>query len=531
MPNTPVQGDVRAAAIPGPGPSLSLAGLRADPDGGLKRVSDALAPMNHWQKLHLYRMIRGGCLEEMTEPVAKLLVEMINGRRSEHARRLWTGWFDPLLVRDDAVLHSGVRLPGCLHLADLGAWWFALSSRMEPQVRHVQQAVTRLSREQPLNEIFDSPLAWGWAEELRQGSLAVLAGLRARPAEAGAVLAEVTGYRAQLLRQEGIRQRDDVARSDIAVIEIALEAAPAWRARPPGGLHGEDPVDAARGMAGDGSCGPMGAALFALAALHRRDEPALGARLHEAFPLPVVRDGITGRLLLAAETLRAALHARSLAPAGAAAVDPGADGPAVPLKRFLDWHDLVRRLEPVAGDRERALVSQALRELGNTVHEGLVPALSRQLAALTAHGMPEPLIEQVGFVNDVQAQFAQRGILSPGKVWRAEDGGHVAAAFRQVAAVGTAEALGQLSRLARLADMLDTPIEITARDRSLASLVEVALRRSRTFDALEAALVGRVIEVSRAERKRGKWWLSRELIGLLEAADQFAGSPALLSRN
>ena len=513
------------AAAPTP-VHMALTDLPGGRDKSLKRVSDVLAPLDHVQKLQLYKMIRDGYLEDMAEPVARMLVGMLNGRRSEHARRVWTGLFDALILRDDAVLTSGVRLAGALHLADVSAWWFALAPRMGAQINRVQETVTRLAKEQPLNEIFASAEAQSWAEELRQRSLAVLARLRAAPAEATAFLNEVSGFRAEIVKRHGVRQREGVSRSDMEVMETILQAAPAWAGQPlPSLLHG-DPVRLALDMARRGDCKREGAAMFAVAGLHRRDDPVLASRLYEAFPTPVAKDAIIGRLLVAAETLKATLTGSFLNKPGlrvADAVDDR-DHPSSQLQRFLAWYDAVHALELDTTERERSLVHQAFRELSNAVYEDLVPVLARRIEALTMHSVLDPLIERVRFVNEFQAQLVRRGIVSSGKPWRADDGNHVATVFRRVSSSGSAEGLKALGQLADLAEMLSYPIEITALDIALAGVIEAALRQQKAFDASEVRLIDRVIAVSSDERKRCRWWVAPEVVTLLDAAEK-SGSP------
>ncbi|TWA74519.1 hypothetical protein FBZ82_101535 [Azospirillum brasilense] len=501
---------------------LSLSDLPGGRDNSLKRVSDVLAPLDHGQKLQLYKMIRDGYLEDMAEPVAQMLVTMLNGRRSEHARRVWTGLFDALILRDDSLLTSGVRLAGALHLADVSAWWFALAPRLEPLVGRVQETVARLAKDQPLNEIFASTEAQVWADELRQRSLAVLARLRATPAEATAFLAEVSGFRAQMLKRHGVRQREGVARTELERMATILLAAPAWVEQPlPSLLHG-DPVRLAREMVRRGDCTREGAAMFALAGLHRRDDAALAIRLFEAFPVAVAKDAIIGRLLVAAEALKATLTGSFLSKPGllvADAVDDR-DHPSAQLQHFLTWYDAVHALELDTTDRERNMVHQAFRELSNAVHEDLAPVLARRIEALTMHSVLDPLIERVRFVNEFQSQLARRGIVSSGKPWRAEDGNHVATVFRRLSSTGAAEGLRALGQLADLADMLSYPIEITALDIALAGVIEAALRQQQTFGASESRLIDRVIAVSSDERKRCRWWVAPEVVTLLDAAEK-----------
>ncbi|WP_207459956.1 hypothetical protein [Azospirillum sp. SYSU D00513] len=521
MLKSPTRKDTQSRNISLADPAAKSSSAPSITDGSLRRVSDLLAPLDHGQKFSLYRMIRDGSLEEMSEPVAQLLVQMLNGRRSEHARRLWTGWFDAVIVRDDGVFKNGVRWSHCVHLADAGAWWLTLSNRMEPEVRRVQDRVAELARNHPLNEIFASAEARIWAEELRVRSLAVLARLRANQAEAAQALSEATNARAQLLKQHGIRQRSGMSRSDLEMFQILLEAAPAWQDCPVQAIHHGDPVRPARDMVQRGDCGTVGAAYFAMAGLHRRNDPASARRLYRAFPLPQVKEAIFERLLFAADALDDALNKAFLdGPSATLALSREAgDHPAARFQEFLAWYDLIHGLELAATDREHGLVHHALRRLINTLHEDCLAVLSRRLLTLTTYSTLEPLIERVQFVNDFRHQLGQRGLVSSGPPWRAEEGRHVAALFRQAAVTGSAESLPLLSRLLELSELLGLPVEITALDVALVSVVEGALRRQGAFEAAEAHLIDKVIETMSRERRRNKWWVSPEALNLLKAAE------------
>jgi hypothetical protein len=166
---------------PGQEPVISAAGdVPAESEqtaARLDRVRVMLASMKRTEQSRLFDLIDRGQLQddEMRPHIARLLIESLNGPRSEHARRLWTTWFDPILLRDEVVLLIEPRLPGSLHVVDAGAWWLALSGLMAPQVRRVQTAIAEQSRTRPLERIMASSEAQGWAEQLRQHTLSVLA--------------------------------------------------------------------------------------------------------------------------------------------------------------------------------------------------------------------------------------------------------------------------------------------------------------------------------------------------------------------
>lgn len=486
----------------------------------LNKVYDVIAPLDHAQKMRLYRMVREGHLESMSEPVAQLLVQMLNGRRAEHARRLWTGWFDPIIVRNNALLKTDIRLAGCLHINDVSAWWFAIASRMEAQVQRIQDSIAERGKDRPLNDVFASAEARGWAEELRLLTLSILTELRATPAASTRILAEVNEHRAHMSKQQTGRRRGPVTRADIDLLMTILDAAPAWGGPDAHGLERADPVRAALQMTESGSCRRDGAAVFSVAAMHRKDAPALAERIYQAFPLPIVREAIIGRLLLAAEVLAHTLQTGFLGKQGFELFPTDGHGAEARLTHFLSWYDAVHALDLDQSEPGRSIVHQALRELTNLIHEELVSALSRRFATLTQHSGVEPLIQRVRFVNEFRAQLARRGIISSGKPWRTEDGAVVADVFRQVASAGSPDGLAMLGQLYELADHLGFPMEITALDMTLIGVVEAALRAQKALGPAEMRLVDHVVTVSRAERKRCKWWVSSEVVDLLEAAEQ-----------
>ena len=63
-------------------------------------------------------------------------------------------------------------------------------------------------------------------------------------------------------------------------------------------------------------------------------------------------------------------------------------------------------------------------------------------------------------------------------------------------------------------------IEVTAIDKTLLGIAERALRDGRELNAVESRLIERVVTVATEERRRCRWWVSGELVSLLDAAQQ-----------
>lgn len=509
------------------GLAAALQGL----DGSMKRVSDVLAPLDHGQKLKLYKLIRDGELTD-AEPVARLLVKMLNGRRSEHARRVWTGWFDPLLVRDDGLMASKVRLPGCLHLTEVGGWWFALAARMEPLVSRIQALATEEGKRYPFNEVFASDMARGWAEQLRLASISILEKVRATPAEATRMLAEVAAYRDTLQVQQGATPAQmSIPRSEIDLILTTLEAAPAWYGQPNSVLAEVDLVQAMRQMAKASDASPAGILMYALSGMHRRDDPAAAATLYQAAGEPIVRDAILGRLLYAGERLREGLI--DMLGGGVPNANPVRIGVAEArkrLERFLGWYDVILSLTLDHADRERSVVHYALRELLNTVEVDVIPVLSQRMMVMTIHTRPAPLTNMVVFIAEIARLLGRRGIASFARPWRQEIATQLNTVFRDVTSNAVAAAAPEdlllLSQFAELGEAMGYPIDVTALDQGLITIVSMAIKSGQTCTAPESQLIERVVAIAVAERRRCKWWVTEEVRYLLELAEKAGRLPA-----
>ncbi|HYH21087.1 MAG TPA: hypothetical protein VD995_20970 [Azospirillum sp.] len=155
--------------------------------------------------------------------VGAALLDVLNGRRRAHARRLWTQWVEPAMLRDTVTLARPHPVPGCIHFVDVAGWWTALSRRMAPLVAEIQDITTARAQRMPLDTVLASPDAARWTADLRRCSLAELDALRDSPLARCAVLAEVNAERQRLAAGIDLRLLGD---SDLMAFHAMLESPP-----------------------------------------------------------------------------------------------------------------------------------------------------------------------------------------------------------------------------------------------------------------------------------------------------------------
>ncbi|MBP2231136.1 hypothetical protein J2847_004448 [Azospirillum agricola] len=481
----------------------------------LDKVKAILAPLDRSQKSKLFELVRAGHLEndQMTIEVGRLIVAMLNGPRTEHARRIWTGWFDPVMLRTDALMLAEMRPPGCLHVADAGAWWFALLPHLRELAGQVQTDIAQRASEHPLDVVLASPAAAHWAEELRGRSLAVL---RQRGG-AAMLLTSANTERATLLRKRGLSGVPPLSMADLAMLDSMLEHAPLWKgvARPRdtvGALH------AASGMT-ERAGTPDGGLLYALTLVNNTRDPDQALALYGLFPNSPLVEAAVGHLQFSWQALRQKLEDLHLGRAAPPQLTAGESAERL-LERAFRWYDALQGFGIERGGRSWPAVSTALGRVTALVEGEVVPVLSHRLLTLNASASPAPLIERVRFINQFNQRLARRGIAASSNPWLPAIGEHLAGLFRQAGAYGRDDALPTMARLCELAEETGYPIEVTAIDKTLLAIVEHALRDGRELDPGESRLIERVVAVSTEERRKCRWWVSSELVSLLDAAQQ-----------
>ncbi len=164
---------------------------------------------------------------QLASKLTTVVLELLTGGRREHARRLWTSWLEPVLVRDRIGPASGRPLPGTVNIVDAGAWWTVLAPRMLELIEDVQERVAERARRAPLDRVLASDEAVRWAETLRRRSVIALRMVRANTRELESLLATANAERARLAGHPVERLRPLDAR-DLDTLLAVLEAMPSW---------------------------------------------------------------------------------------------------------------------------------------------------------------------------------------------------------------------------------------------------------------------------------------------------------------
>lgn len=166
---------------------------------------------------------------QLASRLTSVVLELLNGGRREHARRLWTTWLEPVLVRDRLGPASGRPLPGTVNATDAAAWWIVLAPHMAELVADVQERVSERARHTPLDRVLESDEAERWSETLRRRSVIALRTARQSLPVLTAMLDAANAERARLAGQPVERLRPLDLR-DLNTLLSVLEAMPAWSA-------------------------------------------------------------------------------------------------------------------------------------------------------------------------------------------------------------------------------------------------------------------------------------------------------------
>ena len=166
---------------------------------------------------------------QLASRLTAVVLELLSGGRREHARRLWTSWLEPVLVRDRLGPASGRPLPGTVNITDAAAWWAVLTPHMAELVADVQERVAERMRREPLDRVLGSDEGVRWAETLRRRSVIALRAVRGEAGALDSLLAAANAERARLVGLPAARLRPLDAR-DLDTLLAVLEAMPAWTA-------------------------------------------------------------------------------------------------------------------------------------------------------------------------------------------------------------------------------------------------------------------------------------------------------------
>lgn len=501
-----------------------------DPKPSLKarldKVKQTLLPLSRSMKAQLFSYLVDKQLtgDPVGAHIAAALLEVLNGNRTEHARRLWTSWLEPIIVREDDTLYVDRRLPGYMHIADAGGWWKALAPRITHVVAPIQGTIEERSRSVPLDTIFASDAASQWADMLRLECLAKLSALRAAPQPRAKFLATANAERLKLLTPADRGHPPPLDAADLDTLFAMMEASPAWTAMgTPAPLAEADEIAGKVERLLEQSAGhPEAAAFYAVAHLHGRGEPATAATLYQEFALPLVRAGIVGHLHHAGQRLREAIHQ------GIAARGTGGTGsprtqrtssPDAALDRYFGWYDAAHAANIEQEQRAEAAIRYSMGELIVLLDEELVPALTRRILELNEHVPPATVLSGVRFVRQFKDRLWSRGLVASNP-WPASVGEHLAGLFRQTGTSPRHDRLSALTHLTEIADLAGYPIEITALDKGLMAAVREALPSIDGCAPAERRLVERVVAVAVAERRKARWWISEEMRSLLAETER-----------
>ena len=490
----------------------------------LEKVKQTLLPLNRSVKAQLFDYLVDKQLtsDPVGAYVAAALLEVLNGNRTEHARRLWTGWLEPVIVRDDDTLHAERRLPGYMHIADAGGWWKALAPRITHVVAPIQGTIEERSRSMPLDSIFASDAARQWADMLRLESLAKLSALRAAPQPRAKFLSTANAERLKLLGSTDRGNPPPLDAADFDTLFAMLEAAPAWTAlrKPAVQAEADEIVGKIERLLEQASGHPKAAAFYAAAHVHGRGEPTTAVTLYQEFALPMVQASIIGHLRLAGQRLREAMRQGVAARGTGGARAQRSTAPDALLDRYFGWYDAAHAANLDQEQRTDAEIRYSMGELILLLEEELVPALTRRILELNEHVPLAAALSGVRFVRQFKDRLWRRGLIASPNPWPSTVGEHLAGLFRQTVASPRHDRLSGLAHLTEIAELVGSPVEITALDEGLLAAVREALPDIDGCGPAERRLIERVIAVSVAERRKSRWWISEEMRTLLAETER-----------
>jgi hypothetical protein len=133
----------------------------------------------------LWKAVSSGQIgdSERVQYLRRLLAQQLNGPRKDHAQRLFLNLWEPLLVRDPYLLLAGRRMPGMLHIADLGAFWFALREmEFKEFIFRAQSWLEKQAQDMPIDEVMLADTARSLQRTLREEAIGLVEGLLAHDA-------------------------------------------------------------------------------------------------------------------------------------------------------------------------------------------------------------------------------------------------------------------------------------------------------------------------------------------------------------
>lgn len=456
--------------------------------------------------------------------VVDAVISSLNHRRRHHAMRLWMGCLEPVLVHTPTLLHTHERLPHLLHRVDAMAWWQTLEPLIRPQAAAAQAFVAGHSRDAAIDDVVAMDEAAALSEELRRHTAAALSGMNRNDGTRHRFLASVNAQRRSILRAQKLGWAPPLQPEDLSGLIAMLGAAPAWRDAM---RDGED------GMAPPARLIRLvdipGRPMLALAHAYATLDPRQAAEKRGIPGGWVIRDGLVAVFVHLGHRLQERL-AEIVPTRGAIrlhAGDPDMRPLSEEIERFFLWHDVT----VAAGGRERETaerLSEGMEQLVQQVNNLLLPYLDRMVGAGEARQDWSDLLPKVADVGALRNGLRRRAHGAELRGWSKAACDHVYRMFRRECALGGGADFAVLATLARLAVCMDMPMPVAATSGNLVAAARRRLDDPAPLGALEAPLMGRLLEVCGEARFRNGRWTPPEVIELLDAA---ADHPLLSRRH
>ncbi len=507
---------------------------RLTPEAALQMYDEVARNPNHGQNNVLVR---------------QALVTRINRRRTQHARRLFTRFFQHFLAQDLGLLREELGVGGPLHPIDIGGLWAAgRRTALAAEARRIEPLVEEVARDYPIDEALARPELRPATESLRAAASAWLADALAKPPVLKTLLDTANAWRAEEARRVGIAQKlrpltaEGVALAQAILAQqgnlhslaqelLARAGRPPLLAEAGGGFAEDDRVAALGGAAG------KWAHLPALPVLDQaRDYRGFASFLVEA---PATLQGrLAGNLVRHLKWVALSIADDLSAGAG---TDRTAKGPLLfPLRRraaldqelahfetILDsFEELDLMRDPRAGSQAR----EALEKMVRRVEQELYPAVSdRVAAAVRAKFRPTPDQESLAWVLGYCTRW--RACLSKSLHWGTGFSNfrtllleELNAAFKDCFAEeghATATAcLDHATRLLELAQALGADVSAwpSLLDKGLVKVCTQRLEEEGTLSPPERKLLQTVAALVGAELKRTRHWQDASLRAFADKA-------------
>lgn len=504
----------------------------------------------------LLRGLMGFGGTERVRQLQQLLIERLNGRRPQRARRLFTSLVDPFLV-DDPVLLAYPQ-PYAFHRADVAGLWYGLGRLAFPtEAVETARLLDRLCLDRLVDDALVQPEALAARERLRVAALAHLDAVLHDPAAADRFLAVVEPARRREFDRDGglgqplallSRHHLQQFRAALVAAPILIRDLPALLAAVP---DDAPPVIAAEALAeGEyrlaatlraAGLPPDAAHALPMTLVNRRCQyTAVGAWLARVGP---DAGQMVGEALIAHAGAVAAVMAEGLTAVGRQA--RWTERPifiAAGDRVRLD-HLVGRLAAAVSGIRlagladrldERIRLAEAVGEPLRLMAETMLPGLGLRLSTCLLHRF-DPAADQdaviwlCGQVIRVEAILSPLGLpTSAYAAFRhqsaadADFAAHKVTRLPAETAAEHAERFGHLTRIEQLANAVGISIagSLSATSRNAQQIIAVRLADPRPLEPAERDLVTGFVTCVRAEIAKIKYWRNPELVELSDRAEE-----------